>query len=76
MISGLGGRTYEEKLTELQLDRLEDRRQLADMQMVHKIVHGNGDLSAEDWFDRFNTDRLTRAASDWKSEADFLAAGL
>jgi hypothetical protein len=32
--------------------------------MVHKIVHGSGDLSAEHWFNRFNTERLTRAASD------------
>jgi ribonucleases P/MRP protein subunit RPP40 len=64
MISGLSGRTYEEKLSELQLDRLEDRRQLADMVMVHKIMHGHGDLTAEHWFDRFSTERLTRAASD------------
>jgi hypothetical protein len=34
----MSGRTYEQKLKELQLDRLEDRRHLADIIMVHKIM--------------------------------------
>jgi hypothetical protein len=34
------------------------------MEMVEKIMHGHGELDPEHWFDRFNVDRLTRAASD------------
>jgi hypothetical protein len=64
MISGLKGRSYDEKLRELQMDSLETRRQLADMVMVHKIMHGHGELDPGHWFDKFTGDRLTRAASD------------
>jgi hypothetical protein len=44
MISGLNGTTYDQKLEELQLDSLERRRHLADMELVHKIMHGQSDL--------------------------------
>jgi hypothetical protein len=39
---------YDQKMKELQLDSLETRRQLADMVMVYKIMHGHGDLDPED----------------------------
>jgi hypothetical protein len=42
--SGLSGKSYEEKLVELGLDTLEERRHQADMAMVHKILHGKGQL--------------------------------
>ncbi len=42
--SGLSGNSYEEKLVELGLDTLEERRHQADMAMVHKILHGKGKL--------------------------------
>jgi hypothetical protein len=64
MISGLTGTTYEQKLEELQLDSLERRRHLADMVMVHKIMHGQSELDPDHWFDKFTGERLTRAASD------------
>jgi hypothetical protein len=64
MVSGLTGTTYDEKLAELHLDRLECRRQQFDIAMVHKIVHGHGDLDMDHWFEKFTGDRLTRAASD------------
>jgi hypothetical protein len=64
MISGLNGTTYDQKLEELQLDSLERRRHLADMVMVHKIMHGESELESAHWFDKFTGDRLTRAASD------------
>jgi hypothetical protein len=42
--SGLSGKSYEEKLVELGLDTLEERRHQADMVMVHKILNGKGQL--------------------------------
>jgi hypothetical protein len=63
MVSGLAGRNYEQKLKELQLESLASRRQLADLVMVYKIMHGHGDLDPDHWFDKYTGDRLTRAAS-------------
>jgi hypothetical protein len=63
MVSGLTGTTYDQKLAELHLDRLETRRQQFDMAMVHKIMHEHGDLDPDQWFKKFTGDRLTRAAS-------------
>jgi ribonuclease P/MRP protein subunit RPP40 len=40
MVSGLKGRTYEEKIEELGLTTLEERRHQADMAQVYKIVTG------------------------------------
>ena len=40
MISGLRGATYEEKLAELGLPTLEERRLQTDMCQVYKILHG------------------------------------
>jgi hypothetical protein len=52
-------------LLELNLDNsLEERRRLADMVTVQKIIHGHGDLDPEQWFDKFSCERMTRAASD------------
>jgi hypothetical protein len=39
MISGLGGKDYEEKCKELGLETLADRRVLQDMAQVYKLVH-------------------------------------
>jgi ribonucleases P/MRP protein subunit RPP40 len=64
MLSGLKGRTYDERLQEIDLDSLEERRGLADMVTVQKIMHGHGDLDPEQWFEKFNSERMTRAASD------------
>jgi hypothetical protein len=64
MISGLTGRTYDEKLTEIGLEKLENRRLEFDICMVHKIVHGNGDLNPDNWFDRMPVGHVTRASAD------------
>jgi hypothetical protein len=64
MVSGLTGTTYDQKLSELNLDRLEYRRNQFDIAMAHKIVHEHGDLDPDQWFEKFTGDRLTRAASD------------
>ena len=51
MVSGLRGRTYEERLQELDLTTLEEHRHQADMSMVHKIVHNQSGLKPENWFE-------------------------
>jgi hypothetical protein len=50
MVSGLRGRTYEEKLEELGLTTLEERRHQADMVQVYKIVTGKDNVKGETWF--------------------------
>jgi hypothetical protein len=47
MVSGLLGKTYEEKCHELNLQTLQERRQLQDMalDLVHKFVNGDTDIS-------------------------------
>jgi hypothetical protein len=50
MVSGLSGGTYEEKLRELGLTTLEERRHQADMVQVYKIVTGKDGVNRESWF--------------------------
>ena len=50
-VSGLTATTYEGKLLELDLPTLEERRHQADKCMVHKILHGKGELKADTWFE-------------------------
>jgi hypothetical protein len=52
MVSGLKGESYEDRLKELELTTLEERRHQADMQMVHKIMNGYAELDPETWFER------------------------
>jgi hypothetical protein len=65
MVAGLKGTTYEERLEELGLPTLVERRHQADMQMVHKILHGRGNLDYTAWFEKAeNGPRATRSAAD------------
>jgi ribonucleases P/MRP protein subunit RPP40 len=50
MVSGLASREYEARLKELGLTTLEERRHQADMLMMFKIAHGDGELSLADWY--------------------------
>jgi Reverse transcriptase (RNA-dependent DNA polymerase)/Endonuclease-reverse transcriptase len=50
MVSGLQGRTYEERLRELGLTTLEERRHQFDMAHMYKICTGKDGLRREDWF--------------------------
>jgi hypothetical protein len=52
MISGLKSNTYEERLRELTLQTLSERRHQADMAMVHKVLHGRGGLDYTTWFEK------------------------
>ena len=64
MESGLRGRAYEERLAELGLVTLEERRHQADMAMVHRIVHGQSGLDPATWFEMSGTRRNMRSAAD------------
>ena len=65
MVTGLVGKEYEERLKELGLQSLEERRHQADMCMMHKIMHGIGGLNHETWFEKASDSaRVTRVAAD------------
>jgi len=64
MVSGLRTRTYEERLRELGMTTLEERRHQADMAMVHKIVQRKSGLDPETWFEMAGARRNTRSAAD------------
>ena len=64
MVSGLRGRAYEERLAELGLTTLEERKHQADMAMVHGIVHGQSGLEPGTWFEMAGARRNTRSAAD------------
>ena len=66
MISGLRGRTYEEKCKEIGLDTLERRREDTDMIQTYKIITGADNVKKDTWFKMAaeNAERVTRATSD------------
>ena len=65
MVSGLAAKTYEDKLKELGLQSLKERRHQADMHMMNKIMHGTGGLKSETWFEMASGNaRATRASAD------------
>jgi hypothetical protein len=51
MISGLRGREYEERLRELRLTTLEERRHQADMLHMYKLCSGSTGQARADWFE-------------------------
>jgi hypothetical protein len=51
MISGLRGRDYEERLRELRLTTLEERRHQADMLHMYKLCSGSTGQARADWFE-------------------------
>jgi hypothetical protein len=65
MVSGLKGRTYEEKLKELEIPTLEERRRKLDMVQTYKIVTGKENVNRESWFEMAcEGQRATRQAAD------------
>ena len=64
MISGLHSESYEEKLKELNLLSLKERRERADMIQTFKILQGFSDVNPSTWFSRINHSRVTRNATD------------
>jgi hypothetical protein len=63
MVSGLKGKSYEEKCKELELETLQERRKVADMAQVFKLVHGIDKISRIDIFQHVPEGR-TRLAAD------------
>jgi hypothetical protein len=67
MVSVLEGKTYEDKLRELGLLTLEERRHQADMCMVLKIMHEESGLGPGIRFEKAETargGRVTRSATE------------
>ena len=65
MISGLKSEDYKDRLKELGLQSLEERRHQADMLMMHKIMHGGGGLDHQTWFTKgSDSGRATRSTAD------------
>jgi hypothetical protein len=65
MVSGLKSDDYSERLSELGLPTLEERRHQADMAMVHKILCGRGSLDSSQWFERAaDSVRATRSSAN------------
>lgn len=66
MVSGLSGRTYEQRLQELGLLSLEDRRTLYDLVQTFKIIKGHDDVKPETWFNLVGDApaRVTRHTQD------------
>jgi len=50
MVTSLGAATYEEKLSILGMQSLEDRRRRGDQIQCHKIVSGSGEVKPENYF--------------------------
>ena len=66
MISGLQGKSYEDRLLELNMLTLEGRRLLYDMVQTFKIIRGYDDVNLMTWFSLVgdNPTRITRQTSD------------
>ena len=65
MVSGLKAVTYEEKLMELGLTTLEERRHQADMTQVYKILMEKDMGKSDTWFLSVNNvERNTRSTAD------------
>jgi hypothetical protein len=64
MISGLQGKSYEEKLKELGITTLEERRHQSDMVQTYKILHGHDKVKSDTLFVRADQSNVqTRSAT-------------
>ena len=65
MISGLRASEYEDRLKELGLTTLEERRHQADMAMVYKVLTGKEQVDPTEWFNMAGeAARATQATAD------------
>jgi hypothetical protein len=64
MVSGLRGVTYSERLVELGMTTLEERRHQLDMIQTWKIIHRKDNVNPESWFQKTRGEARTRAAAD------------
>ena len=65
MVAGLKGSTYDQKLTEVGLTTLVERRLREDLIVLWKILHGHDDVFYNNWFTFASTDaqQTTRLTS-------------
>lgn len=59
MVSGLNGRTYRDKLDELGLLTLENRRLQLDLVQVYKIIHNLDNVQCDTWFNLVGDNPVT-----------------
>jgi ribonuclease P/MRP protein subunit RPP40 len=65
MISGLKATSYEEKLKELGISTLEERRRYLDMLQTYKVLTGKVNVDRATWFDMASSgQRATRQEAD------------
>ncbi len=65
MISGLAGRMYEDRLKELGIVTLEERRHQMDMLQTYKILSGREKVDPSCWFTMASdSERVTRQSAD------------
>ena len=63
-VSGLGSAEYEDRLNELRMTTLEERRHQADMQYMYKILTGREDVDRGEWFTMaLEASRATRSTA-------------
>ena len=60
-ITGLRTTTYKDKLKELGMTSLQERRTEIDMVEIYKIVKGVDTVNSEPWFERADSRRTTRS---------------
>ncbi len=60
MIASLKSRDYSERLKELGLTTMEERRHQPDMVQVYKIVNGVGGVNSAQWFEMAENARILR----------------
>jgi hypothetical protein len=65
MINGLAGKTYEEKLSEIGMETLSERRKEADLVQFFKVMNGQSTVNRQNWFETAaRTTNVTRMAAD------------
>jgi Reverse transcriptase (RNA-dependent DNA polymerase)/Endonuclease-reverse transcriptase len=65
MVQGLAGLTYEQKLTELGLESLYDRRVFADLVLIYKVISNKCTVNKNNWPSLMTrTEQHTRATTD------------
>ena len=70
-IKGLSGTSYEEKIREIGLESLEERRNKQDLIQTFKIIHGYDKVSSNTWFkfmDKNRQHRTRLAVEDYSLE--------
>ena len=68
MCSGLKGKSYHEKLKEVGLTTLEERRIRGDLIQVYKTMHGIDDVRIDTWFQRVNPNPVNRVPTRFTSD--------